>query len=252
MNQPASGTKKEYIRAAANQDGENHANSPVRGRLAEIIRRQDSYRTATAIFITPEPLLLQARINCLQDGKTLLMPGPGLKDDFFLLEGKTIPFVKRLVAVTPQGLAEFGRPMPLAALAGFAINLLLTTAVAIDQQGNRLGDGNGFFDLSYAILAAAEALAIPHSILAVIDSNNLRQDTLPRDPWDIRMHGTVTPAGVITHNTTPETPPRIYWQALPEKRIRKIKPLWQMYRQAESRSSGVASADPPESSRIKT
>ncbi|MFA6499857.1 MAG: hypothetical protein WCV64_11075, partial [Desulfurivibrionaceae bacterium] len=55
------------------------------GKSAELVRRLERYRDAKRIFVGPTVRLQQLRINALTDGKELLVPGPGLKEGFYLL-----------------------------------------------------------------------------------------------------------------------------------------------------------------------
>ncbi len=77
--------------------------------MAERLRGLDTYRAATTVFAEPVPLLHQARINLLLDGKRLVMPSPGLKQGFFLLEPFLVPFPRLPWAVSMTGAAACGR-----------------------------------------------------------------------------------------------------------------------------------------------
>ena len=74
------------LRAAGGQE------SVSQGRLAELLRRSPDYRSAKQIFVDPGPSLQQVRINCLADGKELIMPSAGLKEGFYFFKPYIIPF----------------------------------------------------------------------------------------------------------------------------------------------------------------
>lgn len=196
------------------------------GKVAEQLRRQDLYRQARSVFVTPAVLLRQIRINCLLDGKQLVMPTAGLKDGFFCIHPHTVPFRELGMAMTESGRRRFGRRLAQSDKCG--IDLLLTGALAVDREGGRLGDGTGYFDLSCAILSANGWLAENHHILAVVKRTQLLESSLPREPWDVTMSGVVTEEGCYHFGDQGPKDYPIFWQQLAVGRIKKITPLWQL------------------------
>jgi 5-formyltetrahydrofolate cyclo-ligase len=197
------------------------------GKAAEQLRKLQSYHDAATVFASPDASLQQARINCLMDGKDLIMPSPSLRKGFFLLKAHTIPFPELSTAVTYKGLEKSGHPIRHADIKNLTVNLLLTSAIAVDQQGTRLGDGNGFVDLSYGILSEMQAIKAGTKTLAVVSEEQVIKDTLPLDKWDVKMNGAFTPAGLVEFDID-QIEGKIYWDALPKQRIKKISPLWKL------------------------
>lgn len=196
------------------------------GRLAQHLRAFEAYRGAACLFVSPAPILKQLRINALLDGKSLLMPAPGLHDGFYLFAPFTIAFPRLAQAVTPQGMARYGRRLTTGQLAGLDLALLVTDALAVDPCGGMLGDGNGFFDLAAAILAATGALA-PQTL--VVGAGPAVARALPAEPWDVRADYRLDGAGLTPCQTTAAAGSwPIFWQQLPLVRIRRITPLWQL------------------------
>ncbi len=157
------------------------------------------------------------------------MPGPGLKEGFYLLKPFTIPFPKLSFAVTNKGVSQFGRRLAASDLDALAIDLLITDALAVDEYGTRLGDGLGFFDLSCAILAEHQALDVSHSNYAALDDETLLMPgPLPFDDWDVKMDGVILPTGVRDIANAGKKNYFIHWAQLPERRIKKIKPIWEL------------------------
>lgn len=202
----------------------------VSGRLAERLRRLDGYRQARQIYIDPSPLLKQARMNALADGKVLVMPGPGLKDGFYRLEPFTIGFGQLGKATSGHDLADFGQRLTSRAeIAALEISLAVGEAWAVDRRGFFLGEGKGFFDLALALLAELGGLAAGvRVILALAELDRLR-DRLPVDPWDVAGELVLTPDGEEQLTREGETRPGIVWEVLSLDRIRRITPLWKLY-----------------------
>lgn len=193
------------------------------GRIAESIRRQDAYRLCRQIFVSPAPDLAQIRINALLDGKELIVPGPGLKEGFYRLRPYVVPFPKLPFAVSLKGLPMHGQLLKHQELSRLAVSLLITEALAVDGQGQRLGDGSGFFDLACAILKQCGGLSETPTVWAV--GGPPVPESLPVDPWDVRMDGVIGLPGPIFFPADGGLPD-IFWQHLSEQRIKKMTPLW--------------------------
>ncbi len=219
-------TEKEQARATFLDQGSGQPQPEEWGRVAQSLRREQVYRRAETIFVTPAHCLHQVRINSLVDNKRLLMPTPGLKKGFVLLRPGTVPFPKLGFSVTPGGMAQFGEYPGLEQLDSLNIGLLLTDAVAVDQNGHRLGHGRGFFDLAGAILAESGALARDATFLAMATIRNCR---LPVDPWDIPLSGVLGIDGIQRFSQQKKPGPRIFWDRLAMARIRKITLLRQLH-----------------------
>ena len=199
---------------------------PLAGRAAEILRRSSVYRSAKQVFVAPQPALQQVRINCLADGKALVMATAGLKEGFCFLKPYTVPFRDLAFAVSLKGAAKFGHLLNEKEIADLDLSLLVTAAVAVDRQGGRLGMGSGFFDLSYAILCTMGGVSKTAQVAACIAQEQIVDRGLPMTCWDVPLNLLVTQDEVqmLAAPSSPAT--RIYWDHLPAKRIRKLKPLW--------------------------
>jgi 5-formyltetrahydrofolate cyclo-ligase len=201
---------------------------PHWGKAAEKLRAHRLYRNAATVFATPGKSLHQARINCLVDGKSLIMPAPSIRKGFFLLPARTIPFKDISVAVTYKGLSKHGTLLKNNAFPELSVELLLTDSIAIDHEGGRIGEGGGFFDLCCALLYELGSLQQNPAVLTFVLEEQISREQLPQDTWDIKMTGAITP--VKAHAFTPQLQkPQIYWDLLPQDRIKRIDPLWKIY-----------------------
>ena len=203
----------------------------IDGKSAEQVRRLPCYRQVRQIFVSPEPALEQIRINCLVDGKMLIMSSPGMKQGFFLLAPFTIPFRDLGYAVSMRGLAKYGKKLDMSAVKELAVGLFVTTCLTVDKGGGQLGDGNGFFDLAYSIFSVQGGVAENAVVCAVVGEEQINTGFLPQDPWDVKADFIVTRKEIIPTSAEKDVSADILWEILPEKRIRKITPLWQLYKQ---------------------
>jgi len=211
-----------------------NSTAPHWGKAAQKLRGLQQYRDAATIFATPGESLHQARINCLVDGKNLIMPAPSIREGFFLLTAHTVPFKDLAVAVTYKGLEKHGKLLKPDTVSGLTVGLLLTDSLAVDLDGGRIGDGNGFFDLSSALLQELGALQPDWTALTIIREEQISSDPLPQDTWDIKIAGAITPVMIHTIETPPQKP-QISWDVLPRDRIKKIDPLWKLHTKREGK-----------------
>jgi 5-formyltetrahydrofolate cyclo-ligase len=221
-------TDKESVRSAWRRALAINSVAPQWGRAAEKLRVLQAYRDAATVFATPDESLHQARINCLVDGKNLVMPAPSIREGFFLLPARSIPFKDLSVSVTYKGFEKHGQLLKTTALPELSVALLLTDSLAVDPAGGRLGDGNGFFDLCCGLLHESRCLQQDWTAWTIIREEQISRDLLPQETWDIKMSGAITPAGIHAFDP-PLQKPQIFWDALPQDRIKRIDPLWKLY-----------------------
>lgn len=164
---------------------------PQTGKAAERLRRQAAYRTARVIAIQPDPVLLQARINALMDGKTLIAATPGLKQGLVRISPDMVPVAQRSRELTGHAMIKSGRQLRFPAANLGRVDMVVGACLAFDPKGHLLGDGRGMLDLLYALLRHLGMKA--SAPLAVIAADEQRVDDLPRQNWDAAANLLVTP-----------------------------------------------------------
>ncbi len=198
------------------------------GKIAERLRRRPEYRVAKTIFMMPSPLLFQARINCLLDGKVLVMPSPALKLGFYRVKPFAIPFPDLAYGTSLKGITLFGKKLRPKQMQNSDIDLALTGCMAIDQKGRRLGEGTGFFDLSMGLLATLGGVNDKTAVGCVAGAEQMSEVDLPCDPWDVGVDFLLFQDQELNFERN-EPLPAVDWQVLAKKQIRKIEPLWHLY-----------------------
>lgn len=89
-----------------------------------------------------------------------------------------------------------GDPVPLQ-----SHDVVLAPLVAFDEQGNRLGQGGGFYDRALAATDSSRPIVIgvAHSLQRV--------DLVPAEPWDVPLDAVVTEDGVVEFRPGALDPP---------------------------------------------
>lgn len=197
------------------------------GKAAERLRFLPEYKEAKRIMVPPDQAQLQVRINALMDGKELVVATPGLREGFYLLRREGIPATEWSKAARGSNFAYYGTPLPLDRIG--KIDLMVTGAVAVGLNGGRLGKGKGYFDIEYMILREIGAVGEGTPIVAVVDELQVLQE-VPMTEKDVSVDIIVTPNRVIHLERSKSRPKGILWESIPKKYIRRIKPLWELYR----------------------
>ncbi|MGC5628312.1 5-formyltetrahydrofolate cyclo-ligase [Georgenia sp. Z1344] len=171
-------------------------------------RRQDTDRARDGIAIARHvlPLLDGARtvahhvsrraeppslptIETLHEtGVRILLPalGPGLARAWATFRG-TDDLAERAPG---RPLEPSGDPMPSEAIA--EADVVVVPALAVDRQGNRLGQGGGWYD------RVLKHLPPSTPVWAVLFDDELVDGPLPHGPQDVRVAGVVQPSGTTS------------------------------------------------------
>ena len=198
---PKQTLREEFLRRFENLWPESAASGgpplfPERGRAAERLRRLQQYRKARTIAVMPDAVLLQARINALNDGKNIIAATPGLKQGLVRITPDNIAVARRNRDLRGHAMFKAGRPLRFPQAKVPRVDLLLAPVLAADEKGNVLGDGRGLTDLTYALLRVLGAMD-KKALVAVVASDEQLVADLPQDSWDVPFDLLITPSRVI-------------------------------------------------------
>ncbi|MCB2226600.1 MAG: 5-formyltetrahydrofolate cyclo-ligase [Desulfarculaceae bacterium] len=169
---------------------------PLAGRATERLRRLQAYRLAQTVAVLPSPSLLQARINALNDNKSLLAATPGLKQGLVRLTPQEVPLPARSKVLRGWSLASAGKVLRLPEARAGKAGLVVGAALAVDPAGRILGDGRGLLDLFWALLMRLGAIKAKTPVVVVAADEQV-VDELPGDSWDVGADIILTPTRTI-------------------------------------------------------
>lgn len=192
-------------------------------RLAET----DEWEQASAIKANPDSPQRPVRRRALADGKTVYVAVPRLRHEecFVRLDPTEIDDYDR--ATTIKGAPELGEQVAPDAMEH--VDLIVSGSVAVTEDGARIGKGEGYSDLEFAILRELDLVDDGTTVVTTVHERQVVEDEIRPDAHDVPMDLLVTPKRVLRCDSPFERPAGIDWDVLPDEKIDAI-PILQRFR----------------------
>ncbi|MEB3860965.1 MAG: 5-formyltetrahydrofolate cyclo-ligase [Desulfurococcales archaeon] len=182
------------------------------------------WRRARLVKVNPDSPQRPVRLAALREGKLLLMPTPRLRSGFLLLDPSLIPGSHYTRASTIRGAFRYGKLLgrlgDLQSLPG--VDFIVEGSVAVNRWGERLGKGEGYAELEYAILRELGLVGEEVPIATSVHDLQVLPDRLPQDPYDVPVDYIATPTRLIEAVERPPRPPGILWDKLSREKLEEI------------------------------
>ena len=190
---------------------------------AERLADLPAWREADAIKANPDSPQLPVRRAALRQGKTVYMAVPRLRDEecFLRLDPDEIGDVDH--ATTIGGSAEVGVQVGPEEME--PIDLVVSGSVAVTEDGARIGKGEGYSDLEFAVLREFGLVGDSTTVVTSVHGIQVVDEDVPVAPHDVPMDSVATPDRVVETGTPYERPAGIDWAALSDERIAEIPVL---------------------------
>jgi 5-formyltetrahydrofolate cyclo-ligase len=211
---------------------------PVRGRIpnvrnadaaAERLGSTPEFAAATVVKVNPDAPQRGVRFRALRAGKTLLMPTPRLREGFILIDPARLSPNQHFKASSITGAFSLGQQIALDDLP--RIDLLVFGSVAVTVQGDRVGKGEGYAELEFAVLRTLGRVGADVTIATTVHDEQL-VDAIPREPFDVPLDLICTPTRTIRVAHRGARPAGILWDRLPEERRHEMPMLEELYMRA--------------------
>ncbi|XP_077376205.1 methenyltetrahydrofolate synthase domain-containing protein isoform X2 [Festucalex cinctus] len=181
------------------------------------------FKSSQTIKINPDRPQQHARFVTLEAHKTLLVPTPRLRSGLF---NKIVPpqganKEQLRTCSSSQGVKRFSVPIGLDAKV--KIDLVVVGSVAVSEKGFRIGKGEGFADLEYAMMASMGA--VDESTVVVTIVHDCQVVDIPEELMerhDLTVDYILTPSRVIKTNCLSPKPQGIIWSKLDPEKLEKI------------------------------
>jgi len=184
------------------------------------------FQEAKAVKVNPDSPQRQVRLEVLSRRKTLLMPTPRLRSGFILLD-HTVPKDRLRLASSIRGAFMLGRKISLGRLP--RIDLAVVGSVAVSPDGGRIGKGEGYSEMEYAILRELNVVRDSVLVITTVHDSQI-VPSVPQEDHDIAVDYIVTPTRVLATNRTRPRPVGIIWGKVSAEMMEKmpiLKELWE-------------------------
>ncbi|KAJ7995055.1 hypothetical protein DPEC_G00255920 [Dallia pectoralis] len=201
------------------------------------------------VKVDPDKPLEGARLAVLQARKTLLVPTPRLRTGLF---NKIVPpegasKEELRVCSTSQGVKEFSVPVGLDTKV--QVDLLVVGSVAVSEKGYRIGKGEGFADMEYAMMLSMGAVKETTVVVTIVhDCQVLDIPEELIESHDLTVDYILTPTRVIKTDCQHPKPLGIIWTKLNVEMLEKIpvlRKLWVLEEEA-GKDVTLGTHPPPE------
>ncbi|NXU54958.1 MTHSD protein, partial [Turnix velox] len=194
---------------------------PVHGRIPNFegsqqaccsVKGLDVFNRAREVKVDPDKPLEGVRLAALQARKTLLVPTPRLRTGLF---NRIVPpsgaskEILRICA-TSQGIKEYSVPVGLDGKA--RVDLVVVGSVAVSEKGWRIGKGEGYADMEYAMMVSMGAVQEDTPVITIVHDCQVVdiEEELLGD-HDLTVDYILTPTRTLKTNCKRPKPQGIIW-----------------------------------------
>jgi 5-formyltetrahydrofolate cyclo-ligase len=195
---------------------------------AEKLAAHRLWKRAVVVKANPDSPQTHARRLALEEGKTVIMAVPRLRDPhpFRVLDPKQLPKKALQEAATIKGALKHGRVVALDDLP--EIDFVLCGSVAVNLSGARVGKGGGYHDLEYGILVDAGKIDTHITVATTVHPIQILRQHLMVTDHDLPCDVISTPRAVIEIDRQYDRPRGILWDHLQPPQIREVPVLERM------------------------
>ena len=190
---------------------------------AERLAGLAAWEDAETLKSNPDAPQLPVRRRALREGKTVFMAVPRLREEecFLRLDPDRIEDVDG--AATIGGSAEAGRQVGPREMD--PVDLIVSGSVAVNRRGARVGKGEGYSDLEFAILREHGLVDSDTTTATTVHGIQVVDEQIPTAAHDVPIERIVTPDRRLRAESPGRKPTGIAWGALDDGRIGEIPVL---------------------------
>jgi 5-formyltetrahydrofolate cyclo-ligase len=191
--------------------------------LSELLEWQN----AKVIKSNPDSPQRQIRYQALKDGKIVYMAVPRLASTKPFVELDPRKLKNNLYeASSIKGASKLGIAVTLDQMR--SIDLVVCGTVAVNKFGERIGKGEGYSELEFALAVEAGKLKRDVPVITSVHSLQLISDRIDRKRHDFTVDIILTPDKILRCPPDRKRPKGIYWKDLSEQKIEEIPALMQL------------------------
>ncbi|XP_071571814.1 methenyltetrahydrofolate synthase domain-containing protein [Temnothorax nylanderi] len=190
----------------------------------------DEFKKARVIKINPDKPQEPVRFLALEANKEIIVPIPRLRTGLFLhvtpVAGATKEQLKTLASM--RGLEQTGKPLGLDS--HIKVDLVVLGSVCVSRDGYRLGKGEGFADLEFAMMMKMGTITENTIVVTTVHDCQIVDHLPPQlfKEYDVPVDIIVTPTQTIYVESRLKKPSGILWHMLSERRLKTMQVLQQL------------------------
>jgi 5-formyltetrahydrofolate cyclo-ligase len=191
-------------------------------RAADRLADLPEWAAAERLKANPDAPQLPARRAALDAGKTVFMAVPRLRDERCFYRLDPAELADPDAAATVSGVADHAEQVGPDAVG--RVDLVLVGSVAVSPSGARVGKGEGYSDLEFAVLTELGLVDAETTVVTTVHESQVREGIDP-DAHDVPIDVVVTPERTIRTESPFERPGGVDWTALDDERVDEIPVL---------------------------
>lgn len=201
----------------------------------EKVVAMDAFKKSKTVKVNPDKPQEFVRYKALEERKVLLVPTPRLKNGLFNRiippAGANTSMLKR--CATREGIINYSTPVGLDHKVN--IDVIVIGSVAVSSKGYRIGKGEGYADMEYAMMVTMGA--VNQDTVVITTVHDCQVVDIPdelTDEHDLMVDYIVTPTRIICCEGTRQRPTEIDWSKITPQMLTEI-PILKDLREKERR-----------------
>ncbi|XP_066980302.1 methenyltetrahydrofolate synthase domain-containing protein isoform X1 [Macrobrachium rosenbergii] len=215
------------------------------GEAGQRVSSLQCFTSAQTVKVNPDKPQEEVRFLTLDAGKVLLVPTPRLRSGLFnRMDGHTQENKETLrVMAQTEGIKKHAKPVGLDSKV--KVDLIVIGSVAVSRTGRRIGKGEGFGDLEYAMMKSMKAVDDSTPVVTTVHDCQVFEDLPERlfGPHDVPVDIIVTPTEVFNVSHRLSKPEGIYWHLLTPEKFKQVPILRVLRDQEQEAGKEVTLAD---------
>ncbi|XP_015351474.1 methenyltetrahydrofolate synthase domain-containing protein isoform X9 [Marmota marmota marmota] len=205
-------------------------------RACQNLKDLEVFARTQEVKVDPDKPLEGVRLLALQSKKTLLVPTPRLRTGLFNRITPPPGANKEMLrkCATSQGVRDFSVPVGLDSRV--LVDLVVVGSVAVSEKGWRIGKGEGYADLEYAMMVSMGAVHKGTPVVTIV--HDCQVVDIPEallEDHDLTVDYILTPTRVISTGCKRPKPAGITWSKISPEMLGKI-PVLRSLRDREKRA----------------
>ncbi|XP_043455763.1 methenyltetrahydrofolate synthase domain-containing protein isoform X3 [Prionailurus bengalensis] len=210
------------------------------------IRDLEVFARTREVKVDPDKPLEGIRLLALQSKKTLLVPTPRLRTGLFNKimppPGATKDVLRK--CATSQGVRNYSTPVGLDSRV--LVDLVVVGSVAVSEKGWRIGKGEGYADLEYAMMVSMGAVGPETPVVTIVhDCQVIDIPEALLEDHDLTVDYILTPTRVIATGCERPKPTGILWSKISWEVMGKIPVLQSLRHREKQAGKDVTLRDEP-------